>query len=263
MILAFGRFKATITRFLLRPRITVSGRDDTIRLGSEYGGWALVDDPELYGSTILSFGLGEDASLDVEFAARYGATVMIFDPTPRAMAHFEHLSQQIGKRASQPYVSGGKQPVGAYNLSEVAPHQLKLFELAVSDRSGTSKFFAPANNSHVSYSLVNLQNSQDLSASHITVDVTSVADIQALIPLGTVSLVKMDIEGAEILVLHKMLETDFLPKQLLVEFDELNFPSGAARTRFYRTHRRIHNSGYHVSFWDKRSCISYRRNAVT
>ena len=250
-----------VTRVLLRPRIRVTARHKTIRLGSEYGGWTFVDDADLAGSTILSFGLGEDASFDVEFAARYGATVLIFDPTPRAITHFDELSRRIGASATRPYDSGGQQPSEAYDLSTVTSRQLQLLPLAVSDESGTAKFFAPADARHVSHSLINLQMSDDEDASFITVDAISVDDLKNHVPLPAISLVKMDIEGAEILVLRRMLDTNFLPKQLLVEFDELNFPSRAARKRFDSTHQRILDSGYSVSHWDKRSCISYIRRA--
>ena len=209
----------------------------------------------------MSFGLGEDASFDVEFAARYGATVLIFDPTPRAITHFDELSRRIGASATRPYDSGGQQPSEAYDLSTVTSRQLQLLPLAVSDESGTAKFFAPADARHVSHSLINLQMSDDEDASFITVDAISVDDLKNHVPLPAISLVKMDIEGAEILVLRRMLDTNFLPKQLLVEFDELNFPSRAARKRFDSTHQRILDSGYSVSHWDKRSCISYIRRA--
>ena len=250
-----------VTRVLFRPRIRVTAGHNTIRLGSEYGGWTFVDNTDLARSTILSFGLGEDASFDAEFASRYGATVLIFDPTPRAITHFDELSRRIGVSATRPYVSGGRQPLESYDLSTVTPHQLQLFPLAVSGESGTAKFFAPADARHVSHSLVNLQKSKSEAAPFITVDVISVDDLKNYAPLRAITLVKMDIEGAEILVLKKMLEIDLLPEQLLVEFDELNFPSRAARKRFDSTHRQILDSGYSVSHWDKRSCISYIRRA--
>lgn len=250
-----------VTRVLFRPRIRVAAGHNTIRLGSDYGGWTFVDEADLAGSTILSFGLGEDASFDVDFAARYGATILIFDPTPRAIAHFGELSRRIGASATRPYGSGGHQPSEAYDLSTVTAHQLQLFPLAVSDESGTAKFFAPADARHVSHSLVNLQIPNDHDASFITVDVISVDELTSYADLRAISLVKMDIEGAEILVLRRMLETSFLPNQLLVEYDELNFPSRAARKRFDSTHQQILDSGYSVSHWDKRSCISYIRRA--
>jgi hypothetical protein len=37
--------------------------------------------------------------------------------------------------------------------------------------------------------------------------------------------VKLDIEGAEAPVIEWMLEPKFYPRQLLVEFDELSFPT--------------------------------------
>src|SRR3569832_187068 len=67
-----------------------------LRLGSCYGGWTFVEDPALCGSVMISCGLGEDASFDIEFAARFGAQVLLVDPTPRAIKHFEEISSKYG-----------------------------------------------------------------------------------------------------------------------------------------------------------------------
>ncbi len=75
----------------------------TIRLGN----WILVDDAELQGATIISAGLGEDASFDVEFAARYQAKIVIVDPTPSAIAHFDEIAKRIGLPADEPYQPPG------------------------------------------------------------------------------------------------------------------------------------------------------------
>lgn len=63
----------------------VTGPDlKLVTLDSQYGARTFHDDGSLDGSTVFSAGPGEDASLDVEFAARFSARVVIVDPTPRA-----------------------------------------------------------------------------------------------------------------------------------------------------------------------------------
>jgi hypothetical protein len=68
------------------------------RLGTEYGGWTFIDEKKLYDSTIISAGLGEDASFDVEFAQKYNSRVIIVDPTPRAIQHFEEIKRSLDRK---------------------------------------------------------------------------------------------------------------------------------------------------------------------
>ena len=58
-------------------------KKNLVRLGSVYGGWTFENKKNLYGSTILSCGLGEDASFDIEFANMYNAKIIIVDPIPK------------------------------------------------------------------------------------------------------------------------------------------------------------------------------------
>jgi len=111
-----------------------------IHLGSDYGGWTIVDEPTLQGCVIISAGLGEDASFDVEFAARYQAKVVVVDTTPRAVRHFAGLHEQTGMRSEVKYGEGGKQDPRSYDLSEIERAQLLLVERALWKESCKIKF---------------------------------------------------------------------------------------------------------------------------
>src|SRR5262245_23923222 len=111
----------------LVPTLRVEpGHGPLVRLGTGYGGWWFVDEPGLQGAVIVSCGLGEDGSFDVEFAARYGATVLMVDPTPRAISHFAGILSRLGRSAEEGYTSSGAQSLRAYNLSRIRPGQLQL-----------------------------------------------------------------------------------------------------------------------------------------
>ena len=70
------KIKRRVERARFSPKLEISPHGFKLaRLGSRYGGWSFIDSPALRGSTIVSCGLGEDASFDVEFAAAYGAVV--------------------------------------------------------------------------------------------------------------------------------------------------------------------------------------------
>lgn len=75
-----------------------SGDYSLERLGTEYGGWVFVDEKELYNSPIISAGLGEDASFDIEFVEKYNSEVTIVDPTPRAIQQFKEIKESLGRK---------------------------------------------------------------------------------------------------------------------------------------------------------------------
>jgi hypothetical protein len=129
-----------IPRHLIQDSKTVDGFN-IVHLGTEYGGWSFVDEQDLYGCTIISAGLGEDASFDVEFASKYNAKVIIVDPTPRAISHFEKIIDSIGKPAKQKYSNEGCQPIDAYNLSAVTEDSFTLITKALWDKNTNLKFF--------------------------------------------------------------------------------------------------------------------------
>lgn len=246
-----------IRRKMYGPKIQIKYMGKLERLGSEYGGWTFVPDVSLSGSTLLSCGLGEDASFDIEFVHKYGAKVVMVDPTPRAIVHFKAIVSSLGDPKSVEYLTSGKQPVASYDLTEVTDHQLSLVEVALSDSVGVAKFYAPSNPEDVSHSLVNFQNKYADSTPAIevpTLDFDTLIDNENL---AEISMVKFDIEGAEIVVVPAMISSGVSPKQVLIEFDELNYPSPRARDNFQKVDRELTEAGYEAVYFDLRSCVSY------
>ncbi len=250
-----------IPRHPLQDMRTVDGLD-LVHLGTEYGGWTFVDDRNLSGCTIISAGLGEDASFDVEFAARYDANVIIVDPTPRAIEHFRGISDRLGRKRHCGYSQSGSQPVDAYDLSNVGAGNLTLVEKALWSESVMLKFFAPADPAHVSHSVVNFQHEYSDATPHLEVQAITLAELIAdlnLVP-NEIPLIKLDIEGAEIEVLTRAVLTDgFRPKQILVEFDELNVPSKLGFERVSMIHQILTGSDYKMVRTDGKTDFLYLR----
>jgi FkbM family methyltransferase len=239
------------------PKIAVTSGTNVVRLGSVYGGWSFEPSSDLHGSTIISAGFGEDATFDVEFASMFGAKVIIVDPTPRAIEHFRRMSLRLGQKSLQEYRKDGNQPVEAYDLSKVSSENFILEKSAIWKEKGVLKFFAPPDPSHVSYSIVNLQNEFVRTGNHIEVPANTISDILALHSISNVPLMKMDIEGAEFEVIQHMLSTGFRPRQILVEFDEMHFPSAGAKRRVEQTDAVLRNYGYTCRCFDFPSNFLY------
>lgn len=250
-----------------RPRhplqdMPTTGGPNLVHLGTEYGGWAFIDDGDLDGCTIVSAGLGEDASFDIEFAKKYGATIIVVDPTPRAIQHFNEIISHLGRKNACGYSPGGQQPVEAYDLSTIEDKNLILVEKALWNETARLRFFEPANPKHVSHSIINYQNEYLETTSHIEVQAVTLRELLTEFKLdpSDIPLIKLDIEGAEIEVLTQCISEGITPRQILVEFDELNVPSKNGFERVSEIHQLLSQSGYEMVRTDGAADFLYVRN---
>lgn len=247
-----------VPRHEIQSSKTVSGFN-IIHLGTGYGGWSFVDGEDLNGCTIISAGLGEDASFDVEFAAKYNAKVIIVDPTPRAIAHFNEIQKNIGNPATQRYSESGCQPITSYDLSGVKRNSLLLVAKALWNENKTLKFFEPTNPQHVSHSIINYQNNYSDNTKSICVDAVTPDSLlnDLRLKFSDIALIKLDIEGAEIEVLKRCMDVRLLPRQILVEFDELNIPSSKGFDRVTEVDELLKRNGYRLLKTDGQADFLY------
>jgi FkbM family methyltransferase len=230
-------------------------------LGTEYGGWTFVDEENLDDSTIISAGLGEDISFEVEFADKYNSKLVCVDPTPRAIQHFEQVKNSIGESKTEQYVQGGKQPINSYELTNIDGSQLILIKEALWDKKTDIEFYKPKIESHVSHSITNWQHDYSSDTDYIEVQANTITSVinKQNIDRSEIPLIKLDIEGAEIEVISQMMDEGFKPKQILVEFDELHSPSKKALRRVDKTHELLLDNGYEIQYSDGMADFLYYR----
>ncbi len=196
---------------------------ETKRLGTEYGGWNLIDFQELNNKTIISAGCGEDISFDIEFLNMYGGKVILVDPTPRSIKHLEKVLDSVGNKKTKDYIEGGNQQIESYNLENLETKQLIVKNFALYKKDGvTVKFYPPKNPKHVSHSISNWQKGESDSNKSIVVETITVKKIMEDQKIDELELIKLDIEGAENQVLPNLIKNKIFPNQILVEFDELH-----------------------------------------
>lgn len=201
----------------------LSKKTDTTHLGTPYGGWDFIEDHKLKNTTIISAGAGEDISFDIEFIEKYNSTVIIVDPTPRAIEHVSQVKTLLGEKKSKEYdLETGYQDPKSYNLESITVEQIILIEKALTNSENEIvSFYPPQNPSHVSHSISNYQNNFIKTDNFIEVTTTTVSEIIKEYNIKHIELIKLDIEGAENQVLPHLLFSKILPNQILVEFDEL------------------------------------------
>lgn len=243
----FFKIKYRISLWLFKQKFKVTQHDSKIvTLGSKYGGWSFVDNGNLVNSTIISCGLGEDASFDIEFANLFDATIIFVDPTPRAVAHFNDIRRNLGSIKSEDYKNSGAENVSSYNLQFLTESQIQLVDKAIWINDSSVKFYLPKDKSHVSHSIVNFQNDYSTDTEHIQVNATTIKHLIEKFKLPNLQILKLDIEGAEIQVVQDLLNKNIFPRQLLLEYDELQKLNRKVKSKIYRCHLALLGASYEL-----------------
>jgi FkbM family methyltransferase len=199
-----------------------------LRLGTDYGGWTIPKDVLGEQSICYCVGCGEDISFDLALAQKYSCEVFGFDPTPRSIAYVRKTTAGIQN----------------YHFEDIG----------VWDREGVAKFFAPRDGRHVSHSITNLQNTRDY------IEVRTLRLKQVLERNGheKLSLLKLDIEGAENAVIRTIVEDNLTIDTLCIEFDELGFPTLERIKNIRASIDGLFACGYRI-FWVEGSNFTFVR----
>lgn len=192
-----------------------------IRYGTKYGGFYL---PEHLGLTsdcvFYSVGAGEDISFDVCVSYHTGMNCYIFDPTPRAIKHVLDVRQVLDTEITPDYnsqIGGGDAGYWNYLLdNKIESNKLLMHEYGLYDRDTTMKFYLPDVDAWVSHSLMENMRS---NKKYIDVSVKCLSSIMKSLDHDKIDILKIDIEGAELVVLKDMLKNNIIPTYLCVDFD--------------------------------------------
>jgi FkbM family methyltransferase len=229
--------------------------------GSKYGRKAFFD---IYGKsqpiTVLSGGVGEDISFDLELVAKYNARVILVDPSSPAISHIENLSKHFGQPAKTVYSLGSRQPIDAYDLSKVNEKHISFIAKALWNFTGVITFYPPKDpNRDSSGSINSIHTFYKRSDYFVEVPCTTILEIMKSMNIVYIDLMKLDIEGAALEVIDSMLADKIFPKQLIVEFDEMHFPSFKSRLRSFILFNKLKKNGYVLGHQD--SCdFTFIRN---
>ena len=106
--------------YLFAPRLPkISGGFELLTLGSSHGRKTLVVIPELHKGNVISAGVGEDISFDIEIINRFDTTNYLMDPTSKAVNHFNDVMSNSGKIGTKKYSENGSQDIDSYNLQNI------------------------------------------------------------------------------------------------------------------------------------------------
>ena len=229
----------------LLKKIKLNNSDKVIYLGSEYGGWSFLESKNLENKFIISAGLGEDASFDIEIINKFNCKVISIDPSPKAINHYNQIIDNAPNPRSNIYKKGGKQNISSYDLTKINKNNFILINNALYNADNIElKLFAPKNKNHASYSINDWQNDYKKTSDFIKVNTITIKSILNQYDIDDLEILKLDIEGAEIEVIKNMLNDKIFPIQILVEFDELNKINELGVSRFEEVHQLLLSKNY-------------------
>jgi len=220
--------------------------------GTNYGGMIIADHKSLENSIILSAGSGEDLTFDIELINKYQCQIILVDPTPRAIDYYELITNNFGRYSTKTYSDKGYESPEVYDLRKVNLNNLKLIKYALHHEDNLDiKFFAPPIEDHVSYSITNFRSDYSENSPHIIVKTKTINSIIGEEDINEISLLKLDIEGAEIPVIYKMLKDKIYPYQIAVEFGDLMNKKFTKTLKFLKLFLFIIFRGYKLANFDR------------
>jgi len=217
-----------------------------ISLGSKYGRKTFCDIfPIDKNLQIISAGVGEDISFDIEFLNRFKAVIILVDPTPVAIQHFEMIKDRIGLDSIDQYSPNSRQSANSYSLIKVTEDNLILVPQALWKDQSLLHFHLPPDDSRDSSGSINsIHNFYRASEKQITVQTTTVLKICEENDFNEIDILKLDIEGSALEVLVSMFFENIYPIQILLEIDEIHFPSFRSKYRAFKLFKILKKNRY-------------------
>jgi FkbM family methyltransferase len=187
------------------------------RLGTKYGGWYVPTFMDLNDNSIVySGGVGEDISFDLWIQHKYNCNILLIDPTEKAIKHYNEAQLYYNNLTK---FTGGIQPDYYSCIQSLHPlfDKIQYLNLGIWNKPDDLKFYKQSNDNYVSQSLV----ANMFGKNYDIVKVDTIKNIMDMHGHSHIDLLKLDIEGAEVEVMNKMLDDKIYPKYVLIEFDLL------------------------------------------
>lgn len=211
--------------------------------GTKYGGWTIPSKILSDTSVCYLVGAGEDISFDIEITKKYKPNVFIFDPTPRAITHFELLKHTIE--------NNGKMPINNslddfYSLDKESLKKIKYLPIGIWKKNGMQRFYAPRKKAYVSHSITH----QGTREKYFDAECRTISSLMKQFDHKQLDLLKIDVEGAEWDIIDSILKDKVAIKILCVEFDETDTESFSGKIKLNKYIKQLKNAGFEVQHVD-------------
>ena len=224
----------------------------TITLGSKYGQKTMVPPKSnTENLTVISGGVGEDISFDVELANLYPCHIVLIDPSEIAITHFTQVLNSIGESKKMDYSKTSRQDISSYDLSSISAKTFEFLPFGLWNESKTLNFYDPPDKTRdASGSIHGIHSNYKRNQVSTKIKVITISDVMENLSLNHVDILKLDIEGAALEVISRMFKDEIFPAQILVEIDEMHFPSFKSKFRAEKLFRLVSSHGYELASID-------------
>lgn len=187
------------------------------RLGTIYGGWILPKDIKLNeDSVIYSVGVGEDMSFDMILSDRHKCNIILIDPTKKAKKHYEEVTHYYENIKWK--ITGNVQKDYYGIMYPLKPDLTKIsyIEKALWDeKMDEMKFYKQDNEDYVSQSLME----GIYGEKYDIVSTETLKNIRDENEDFDIDILKLNTSGAEIKILHSMLNENIFPNYICINFN--------------------------------------------
>jgi len=203
-------------------KIQKRSSDNLERFGSNYGGWSICTCSKhgINEGLVVSAGVGEDISFDLEISALFNTRIVLVDPTARSKTHIEKLFTSAPIERTAPYSETGCQPLEAYKATSQMLMNIFFENVALWKNSSGIELYPPNDDKNVSFKIYKSRKISKPVKFFPSIDLPRLIELYE-IRNSEINLLKMDIEGSEYAVLVNLLKTSVRPRQIAVEFDFL------------------------------------------
>lgn len=218
---AVERVRKRVQWMRLARALEVLPRPDLVQVGTAQEGYVVPDAMPAESWICYCAGLGEEIAFELDLIQRYGCDVHAFDPTPRSIAFVRPLAD--------------------------ANPRLHLHPVGLWSHDTEKIFWAPRDQSHVSYSIANIQRTD----SYLVAPCRRMSTVMRELGHDRVDLLKLDIEGAEYGVLDSLEEDGIRPRLILVEMhviETIDAVIASARALQARGYVPVHVDRAHVTW---------------
>lgn len=225
------------------------------KLGTSYGGWYIPIDMSLNANSIVySGGVGEDMSFDILLQNKYNCYIYLIDPTLKAIKHFSEVKYYYNNNK---LFTGNIQKDYYSCIQSSHPNfeKMKYLNIGLWNKTDILKFYRQNNENYVSQSLLNNM----FGDKYDIVPVDSIKNVMKTNGHTMIDLLKLDIEGAEVVTVCQMLDDKIFPTYILIEFDLLLKNKDANNTTKKLIERLIIKENYKI-FKNDNLNITFIRN---
>jgi len=165
-------------------------------------------------------GAGQDISFDTELVRNFNCQVVILDPAPEGIEHFNLLNDALNR--GETFTTPADRSRYTYKIDKSHLSRLDFIQKGVWDQDTTIRLYSPGKDTYISHSAVLFQD----TGIYIEVPVDRISNIMKANGHMSIDLLKLEIEGAEYKVIETIAQDKPDIKMIAVEFDEVHHCKG-------------------------------------